>query len=45
MAENIKTPCCCGQMSDEVQKAAAPSSERVKRLRDASFDQHPCISI
>ncbi|HIR18193.1 MAG TPA: glycyl radical protein [Candidatus Caccocola faecigallinarum] len=32
-------------MSDEVQKAAAPSSERVKRLRDASFDQHPCISI
>ena len=45
MAENIKTPCCCGQMSEEVQKAAAPSSERVKRLRDASFDQHPCISI
>lgn len=45
MAENIKTPCCCGQMSDEVQKAAAPSSERVKRLRDASFDQHPSISI
>ena len=45
MAENIKTPCCCGQMSDEVQKPAAPSSERVKRLRDASFDQHPCISI
>ena len=45
MAENIKTPCCCGQMSEEVQKAAAPSSERVKRLRDASFDQHPSISI
>ena len=45
MAENIKTPCCCGQMSEKVQKAAAPSSERVKRLRDASFDQHPCISI
>ena len=45
MAENVKTPCCCGQMSEEVQKAAAPSSERVKRLRDASFDQHPCISI
>lgn len=45
MAENIKTPCCCGQMSEEVQKAAAPSSERVKRLRDASFDQRPCISI
>ena len=45
MAENIKTPCCCGQMRDEVQKAATPSSERVKRLRDASFDQHPCISI
>ena len=45
MAENIKTPQCCGQMSEEVQKAAAPSSERVKRLRDASFDQHPSISI
>lgn len=45
MAENIKTPCCCGQMSEEVQKAAAPSNERVKRLRDASFDQHPSISI
>ena len=45
MAENIKTPCCCGQLSEEVQKAAAPSSERVKRLRDASFDQHPSISI
>lgn len=45
MAENIKTPQCCGQMSEEVQKGAAPSSERVKRLRDASFDQHPSISI
>ncbi len=45
MAENIETPCCHGQMSEEVQKAAAPSSERVKRLRDASFDQHPSISI
>lgn len=45
MAENIKTPCCCGQMSEEVQKAAAPSSARIKRLRDASFNQHPTISI
>ncbi len=46
MAENTATSCCCcGQMSEEVQKAAAPSSARVKRLRDASFDQHPSISI